>query len=384
MNKKIITLCLAAALSVAPMAVFAETEGAEGIPATELSPAQKTEAVDVDGVPETTPDEEEQREVSFVSHTATVKSITKEDDGTYLAECEDENKEPMHVRISSELKAIFDNAGKTVKAEEIKEGDELIVYDRANKPMILIYPPLYTPDVLIVNDKDIYSTATVDKFVVNGGDETSLINEFGTLVLNIGTDEDSKTEVVDLDGNKVSRTELDGRDLCVFYSITTFSIPPQTPPEKIVVLPKDENNENVDNIEDNGDINIEPEVTPFPEIEPIKVTKNLVVNGKEINLDSVVTMGDHDMLPVRAVAEAMDLEVAWDGGLKAVTVGTVPMGVNFRIDVDSYYKSRMMPFTFGQAPVLIDDVTYVPVEFFAEVLEAEITNDGDKTIINLQ
>ncbi len=369
MNKKIITLCLAAALSVAPMAAFAETTG------------------DVDNVPMTpitAPNEDEQGEVAFVSHSATVKNVTKEDDGTYFVECEDENKEPMHVRIVSEHKAIFDNAGKTVKAEEIKEGDEIIVYDNANKPMMLIYPPLYMPDVLIVNDKEIHSTATVDKFVVNGGDESSLINTSGTLVLNIGTDEDSKTEVVDLDGNKISRTELDGRDLCVFYSIATFSLPPQTPPEKIVVLPEREQADGVDNVEDNDDTNKVAELAALPEPEPIKVTKNLVVNGKEINTGSVVAMGDHDMLPVRAVAEAMDLEVAWDGSLQAVTIGTVPMGVNFKIDVDSYNKSRMTPFTFGQAPVLVNDVTYVPVEFFAEVLEAEITVDGDKTIINRQ
>lgn len=362
MNKKIMALCLAAALSAAPIAVFAEAE----------------DVVNDSTMPIASPEEGEQREVAFVSQTATVKNVTKEDDGTYFVECEDENKEPMHVRISSESKTIFDNAGKVLKAEDVKEGDEITIYNGANKPMLMIYPPQYTPDVLIVNNKEINSSATVDKFVVNGGDDTSLINTFGTLVLNIGTDDDSATEVVDLEGNNVSRSELDGRNLCVFYSMTTFSIPPQTPPEKIVVLPKEEPSEDVDDTLNKDDTENKPDETPAP----VEITRYLVINGKELDINSVVKMGEHTMLPVRAVAETMGLEVAWDNELMSVAVGTIPMGVNFRIDVDSYNKSRMTPFTFGQAPVLINDVTYVPVEFFTEILEAEITSDGEKTIIN--
>lgn len=369
MNKKLITLCLAAALTVAPMAAFAEAIDAQDkentTPVTDRLPGQTDEVV------------REEREVRFVSFDLTVDSIEK-NEGTYTLITKDENGEETHVTVSEDFKVIYNNEGKQLKAAELKKDDKITIYVAANKPMLMIYPPQYTPDALIVQDEKIESKATVDKFVKNGDQEDSFINEFDTLVLNVGEGEEGPV-IVDVDGNKVERADLDGRDLCVFYTITTFSIPPQTPPEKIVVLPKVEADELAE-----PTASPEPEQIPAATLEPampIEVTEDLVVNGTDIHVD-VQNINGHQILPVRAIAEAMGLEVEWDNDLRAVTVGTVPMGVNFRIDVDSYNKSRMTPFTFGQAPVLVGDKTYVPVEFFTEILEAEVTIDGAKTIIN--
>ena len=77
--------------------------------------------------------------------------------------------------------------------------------------------------------------------------------------------------------------------------------------------------------------------------------------------------------PIRAIAEKLGLEVAWDDGLKAVSVGTIPMGVTFNIGLNSYTKARMMPQTLSAAPIAENERTFVPVDFFTEILEAEVT-----------
>lgn len=373
MNKKFLTLCLAAALAVSPMAAFAETENAADIvsipAAADKLPGQTDELA------------HEEREVRFVSFDLTIDSIEKDED-TYRLITKNENDGETHVMVSEDFKVIYNNEGKQLKASELKKGDKITVYTAADKPALLIEPPQYTPDALIVQDDTVMSRVEVDKFVKNGGQEDSFINVFGTLVLNVGEGEDAPV-IVDIDGNKVERAELDGRDLCVFYSITTFSLPPQTPPEKIVVLP--ERQAEATDPEASPEPTDAPEPTDFPALEPIEVTEDLVVDGEQIHVPSVV-MGGHAMLPVRAVAEALGLEVTWENETRTVSVGTIQMGVNFSIGIDSYNKSRMMPQQLGQAPVTVlandTGVTYVPAEFFTEVLESTITIDGDKTIIS--
>lgn len=346
-KKKILTLCLAAALAVSPMAVFAdglneENPGEAGTGITE--PIQQA---------------------SYVEHTVTVKSIEENDDSTYIT-AEDENGGPIDIHVPNEFEAAFDNAGEKIDVDSIQEGDSVTIYLQGNKPAILIYPPRYTPDVLILNKEESVSKVSVDNYVKNGDREDSLINSSRTLVLNIGDD----MEIVDLEGNKVAANELDGKDLCVFYTITTFSLPPQTPPEKIVVLGETKADDDQDDADDQ-----------------VEVTGTILANGKEIKAD-VVSVNGTQMLPVRAISEALGLDVHWDDELQAVSIGTVQMGVTFKIGIDSYSKAKMTPAVLGQAPVTViaDDtgVTYVPVKFFTDILSADVTAEDGKTIITLQ
>ena len=53
------------------------------------------------------------------------------------------------------------------------------------------------------------------------------------------------------------------------------------------------------------------------------------------------------------------------------------MGVNFRIGENKYAKSKMAAFTLSKAPVVIDEKTYVPSDFFTEVLEANVTDKAE-------
>lgn len=361
MNKKIVTLCLAAALAVTPFAVFAENTNPDVVPISELTPATPV------GEDSTVPVE---KQSAYVQHTLTVKVVTTQEDGSVFIEAEDAEKQPAHINLDKDFALSFDNEGKKVEVKDIKADDTVRIFLAGNSPMLAIYPPRYTPAVLIVNKEDSPSNVNVDTYTMDK-DAQRLTNAENSLALNIS----DETVIVDEAGNKVAKEELDGKDLCVFYTIATFSIPAQTPPQKIVVLDKE-----IAEVPDNTDDNMQQE----PEV---VITGNMVINGKALQ-EEIVDVEGTQMVPVRTIAEAMDLEVKWDDALKAVSVGTIPMGVNFKVGVDAYNKARMTPFTFGQAPVTIvregTGVTYVPVAFFTEVIGAEISTQDGKTVIDFK
>lgn len=117
------------------------------------------------------------------------------------------------------------------------------------------------------------------------------------------------------------------------------------------------------------------------EAKTVTNTESVYVNDEEVEMTVVVD--GVVKVPVRFVAEAMGYEVGWDGTLSKVTVGTIPMGVNFVIDENAYNKSRMTPFELSAAPELIESRTYVPIDFFTEVLGAKVkVVDGTLSFIN--
>ena len=113
---------------------------------------------------------------------------------------------------------ILDKDGKAV--DKVNAGDKIYVDTYRN--------------VVVILDDEYEGSIAIDVFNPNGGDETgtSYINELPTLVLNIGDD----TVIVDKDGNELDKTEIAGKLAVVYYTVTTRSLPPQTTPEKVVVL----------------------------------------------------------------------------------------------------------------------------------------------------
>ncbi len=151
----------------------------------------------------------------------------------------------------------------------------------------------------------------------------------------------------------------EGSRILVYADVMTMSIPALVPANRIVLL---------------------PEVT-----EAVEVPYTVLVNGEAIVAGDAVEVLEKDgmwLLPVRAIAEKMGLEVQWDANLNAVSVGTIPMGVTFNVGENSYTKARMMPQTLSSAPVVENERTYVPVDFFTEILEAQVSiEDGVLNIV---
>ena len=104
----------------------------------------------------------------------------------------------------------------------------------------------------------------------------------------------------------------------------------------------------------------------------------LTVNGNKVDAHFIDSEGV-TMLPIRVVAEAMGLDVNWDESRQAVSVGTTQMGVFLQIGENKYSKAKMKAAELEKAPELVDigetSLTYVPVSFFADILEADVTTD---------
>lgn len=120
------------------------------------------------------------------------------------------------------------------------------------------------------------------------------------------------------------------------------------------------------------------EYDPNKEVNPNAISTKMVkpifvvnVNGKLLEgAQTYVNEKDRIMLPVRAIAEELGFTVGWDAGRITLTKG--PVYVTFAIGEDGYTFARTAPMQIGQAPELTDEKTYVPSNFFNEILGGEI------------
>lgn len=115
----------------------------------------------------------------------------------------------------------------TYLLDELAVGAEIVAFYNASLPVIMIYPPQYSAIAIALADSSV--NVKVDHF------DENLVSADGSLKLNL-TDE---TEITLQDGTAYTG-EITNRDLIVSYGPSTRSIPAQTTPEQIVVLPEEE------------------------------------------------------------------------------------------------------------------------------------------------
>lgn len=220
---------------------------------------------------------------------------------------------------------VFDNTGKKV---ELKEGDKIVAYTFANKPQKLIYPPQFNPDVVIVETKEA-GFVEVDYFFEN------LTNTYEMLKLNIG----ENTELLNTKGEKVLAKDLKEKNLVVFYTVSTKSIPAQTTPSKVIVLDEESGNTT--------------ENTVDAEIAEIIATDYYEVDGTK-------------MVPLRLIAEKLGYKVESTGKGAIVSKGNLSYTITRGEKMFGYNKA-LRP--LHAAPALEGNKTYVPVEFVEEYLK---------------
>ncbi|MFF2753775.1 stalk domain-containing protein [Psychrobacillus sp. NPDC058041] len=164
---------------------------------------------------------------NYMKFSGIIKGIATQD-GKAILTVDTEEKEPQTTIFTITDNTLLFNSGttKTVKKETFKKGQRLDAYYDKNKPMILIYPAQITPELVIVQDEEKLGTVKVSKF----DDEFLSLDK--ELKLNIG----KETLLVNEKGEKIKQEDLKGKELVVFYTIMTMSIPAQTPPSKIVAI----------------------------------------------------------------------------------------------------------------------------------------------------
>lgn len=117
--------------------------------------------------------------------------------------------------------------------------------------------------------------------------------------------------------------------------------------------------------------------------EGVKPMYHVNVNGEYVEEAQVYVDGDNTiMLPLRAVTEEMGFTVSWNPETRLIELTRGPVYVTLTQDVDGYTFSRTAPMKLGKAPVTVNDLTYVPENFFDEILQGTIAieTNGDINI----
>ena len=267
---------------------------------------------------ETNKDEGQVQE-KFLKLTGTLSSLEK-NENRLLYGVNEQQDNVFNIVVGEET-VVVDNTGKRV---ELKEGMTFTAYVDGNKPMILIYPPQYSPDLVIVQTEEI-GFAEVAQFDENFANES--------LKLNIS----DETIIENLSGTAVEAKDIVGIDVAVFYKFTTFSIPAQTTPSKIIVLSYDEE-----------------------ELSEEIVQLQTIIKNDFYEVNGVT------MVPLRLIAEKLGWTVTSTG--KGAIVSKDNATFTITRGEKLYGHNRAVDY-FEQAPALLEPTkTYVPVEFVDRLL----------------
>lgn len=99
------------------------------------------------------------------------------------------------------------------------------------------------------------------------------------------------------------------------------------------------------------------------------LTSSIEVCGQTVPGKTTVRNGVL-MVPLRAVASQLGFSIQWDDRTSTASLDNGEVKTTVSLGLDSYYKASSQaigltaPVSYGAAPVLIDDLTYVPAELF--------------------
>ena len=314
---------------------------------------------------------------SYISVDVTVVKTDSDVDGIIKTTTDVNNKDDQNNTVNLKITddtLVYDNLGNKKALSDLTDGSKITVFTGSYEPTPLILPVQYTANVIIING-DQEGNVNIDTYLA---DEEGYTNAANTL--KIATADDTK--IVDKD-EKEYKGDLDKNDLIVFYGASTKSIPAQTTPTKVVVLGENEIALKQIEAAKNAtpaptaapETTVAPEATEAPQVSYAGLV-NVVIGDK--NVSDVYAKDNTTMVPLREVAEAAGFTVTWDAENRAVILND---GVySLKIGENSYVKGKMMPLTLSAAPEIVNDLTYVPAEFFAEVTESA-TVDGTSLVV---
>ncbi|MGM9937403.1 MAG: copper amine oxidase N-terminal domain-containing protein [Candidatus Ornithomonoglobus sp.] len=229
---------------------------------------------------------------------------------------------------------------------EIKEGDAVYVFSTSS---------LFTKDIkpakAVVTGAadDITVSVKLDSF---NDSEWGLVSSDNKLVINV---EDKE--------------EYEGKELLVFYDITTRSIPAQTNPLAVIVLDEDKKKE------ENKKVSIFFKVGDCI----------LSINGQDIEVEKPYIAGEGvTLVPLRVISEAFGAAVDWDGDTKTVSIGYGDKTLTLQINNKSASVNDEEN-TLEEAPQLTENgFTMVPLRFISEAFGADVSYDEETKGITVE
>ena len=276
--------------------------------------------------------QKEEQVNTFLQTTGKISGI--ESFGTSMMYTVEDEENPFQF-IVNESTIVLDKKGNPV---ELKEGSTVTVYVYANQPMILIYPPRYNPAVVIAGEK------SESNFVKVGPFDKDFVSEDNKLKLNISED----TLIINANGLEVPKEEVTKQNAIVFYGPSTFSIPAQTTPNKIVVFPKYEDK-------------LIEEIPETESDDELAAKLNAII-GKDF-----YEVKGKKMVPLRKVSEALGYKVEATAKGAIISKGAPSYTITRGEKAYGYNKSLRQ---FEVAPALLEyGKMYVEYNFALELLK---------------
>jgi len=98
----------------------------------------------------------------------------------------------------------------------------------------------------------------------------------------------------------------------------------------------------------------------------------MLIDGVPVAFDLQPVIADGRILvPFRAVAEAFNMNVTWDGDDQTITASDGKISVKLQIGNETVYRNETAV-TLDAAPVVFDGRTLIPLQFFNEVFNSHI------------
>ena len=275
----------------------------------------------------------------FISFEGIVKEITEDGENLRVLVTKEDKEESLLLNIGERVLVVGVEEQNILSKDDVKLNAKVSAVYHKNTPMGLSYPGFLTPDVLVIkSDKeDNPGTVFVEYF------DKDLISADNELKLNVS----DETTIMDKNGNALTKDAIYKRDLVVFYSIIMPSLPAQTNPLKVIVLPLRE---------DSTDKN------------------EIVLSNELFQLEDGTKM-----IPLREVAEALGFQVTWNAKTKSVEVLKGPNWSTLSIGRNNYNFAKML-IRLEAAPIIVEAKTYVPASFAEQVLQAQVIYQEDGSI----
>lgn len=103
-----------------------------------------------------------------------------------------------------------------------------------------------------------------------------------------------------------------------------------------------------------------------------QINNNLIIAGKVVNIGNfrVVISNGNVMVPLEITAESLGFKVSPDADNKIITLDNDKINTQVEVGKDNYYYQSShaigltAPESFGTAPMLVDNVVYVPIKIY--------------------
>lgn len=135
-------------------------------------------------------------------------------------------------------------------------------------------------------------------------------------------------------------------------------------------------------------VSVSAEYDPNKVVDPNAISTKMLVPQFKINVNSedVEAPAPFEneegtlMIPLRALTEKLGFEVQWIGETGTIILTKGPVYITMSAFEDGYTFSKTAPMLLGTKPILIDGVTFIPVNFVTDVLKGAYKIEMDGTI----